>query len=75
MVRFLRQVSIQLVSLASREQQQTTRSNRVSVVSIQLVSLASREEYDCLSVRNSDGLVSIQLVSLASREVRLSVIS
>ena len=61
------EVSIQLVSLASREESIEIKANLQSVVSIQLVSLASRESPNKYTKR-WEYVVSIQLVSLASRE-------
>ncbi len=61
-------VSIQLISLASRENSLKMGYYRIDRVSIQLISLASREKY----YRETYGKpqkVSIQLISLASREI------
>ena len=65
-------VSIQLVSLASREfLNGEVIGSRFLLVSIQLVSLASRESDDDERVpRLIKEYVSIQLVSLASREFK-----
>ena len=61
-------VSIQLVSLASREPLLTTCTQKCyALVSIQLVSLASRES-NWNGSTDIQKVVSIQLVSLASRE-------
>ena len=60
-------VSIQLISLASREDFSTVNYERKGVVSIQLISLASREA-KTLNQPPIRLLVSIQLISLASRE-------
>ena len=61
-------VSIQLVSLASREKTFCNGQPLSQKVSIQLVSLASREQIKGAWNSFVDFLVSIQLVSLASRE-------
>ena len=63
-------VSIQLISLASREFSDTLKENPELIVSIQLISLASREVQTAIRSRYQCILVSIQLISLASRESR-----
>jgi hypothetical protein len=66
-------VSIQLVSLQSRENFVSVSWGCQANVSIQLVSLQSREIFSILNLTFSNlssRLVSIQLVSLQSREFR-----
>jgi len=62
-------VSIQLISLASRDKEKQIGSFFTSDVSIQLISLASRDL--CVQHRrgNAEADVSIQLISLASRDI------
>ncbi len=63
-----KRVSIQLISLASREGVNASKSVDYKLsVSIQLISLASRESITWRLCDRS-GRVSIQLISLASRE-------
>ena len=62
-------VSIQLISLASREDEIKNANQRYPPVSIQLISLASRESNLSCSYSPHYPSVSIQLISLASREV------
>ncbi len=63
-------VSIQLISLASREESKDWIDNllKASQVSIQLISLASRERLGESYLNRCTKRVSIQLISLASRE-------
>jgi len=64
-------VSIQLISLASRDEKTQWFENSESFqveVSIQLISLASRDS-NTITVQTSVTQVSIQLISLASRDL------
>ncbi len=65
-------VSIQLISLASREKPGQIQRNMLHLVSIQLISLASREPREP-SRGQKRNRVSIQLISLASREYQLPI--
>ena len=62
-------VSIQLISLASREHCGNANETNWCYVSIQLISLASREKTMIINA-TPHKIVSIQLISLASRESR-----
>ncbi len=63
-------VSIQLISLASRDSILTPIDLLLSSVSIQLISLASRD-VSLSPYRKGGDIVSIQLISLASRDVEI----
>ena len=66
----LQLVSIQLISLTSRELRSHKAAFEAELVSIQLISLTSREaeHEDILLGVAKTGKVSIQLISLTSRE-------
>ena len=65
---YARNVSIQLISLASRELRSQIWDKMSDAVSIQLISLASREPVSRKFEGKKGETVSIQLISLASRE-------